>query len=144
MTKSLRSFQYNNHLEYYVYQVEKQVVELVNNERIRNDLHPLVVHLKLSEIARAKSEDMYINKYFSHNSPTFGCPFDMLKIFGVEYSCAAENIAKGQKNALGVVHSWINSAGHRKNILGREYTETGVGLADIKGIPIWTQIFIRS
>jgi len=144
MTKiSFNFFQQEIHSKHYIDQLEKQVVELVNIERVNHGLQPLTVNLNLVEIARIKSEDMYKNNYFSHDSPTLGCSFDMLKMSGIQYSHAAENIAKGQKNALIVVNSWLNSTGHMKNILGKEYTETGVGLADIRGTPIWTQVFIR-
>ncbi len=61
-----------------------------------------------------KSQDMIDNNYFSHNSPTYGSPFDMLKKFGISYKTAGENIAMGQKTPKEVVNAWMNSEGHRK------------------------------
>jgi len=86
-----------------------------------------------------------INKnYFSHQSPTYGSPFDMMKSFGLRFSAAAENIAYGQRTAKEVVNAWMNSPGHRANILSRSYTETGVGAAKkANGTLYWTQMFMK-
>ena len=80
------------------------------------------------------------NGYFSHTSPTYGSPFDMMKSFGISYRSAAENIAKGQSTPQQVVNAWMNSQGHRANILNKNYTHIGVGY--VKSGNIWTQMFI--
>ncbi|CAG5079508.1 Spore coat assembly protein SafA with CBM 50 [Thermobacillus xylanilyticus] len=124
--------------------IEAQVVELVNQQRAKNGLKPLKLNWELSRVARYKSEDMRDRRYFSHNSPTYGSPFDMMKAFGIRYSAAAENIAAGQKTAQAVMNSWMNSPGHRSNILSASYTEIGVGYASGGSYGhYWTQMFIK-
>ncbi len=122
--------------------LEEQVVKLVNEERAKAGLKPLTINWEASRVARYKSEDMKNNNYFSHTSPTYGSPFDMLKKFNVNYTAAGENIARGQKTAEAVMKAWMNSEGHRKNILSDKFTEIGVGYADGSS-PYWTQIFLR-
>jgi|HigsolmetaAR203D_1030402.scaffolds.fasta_scaffold00173_34 uncharacterized YkwD family protein/spore coat assembly protein SafA len=124
--------------------IEAQVVELVNQKRAANGLKPLKLNWELARVARYKSADMRDRNYFSHNSPTYGSPFDMIKAFGISYSAAAENIAAGQATAQAVMNSWMNSPSHRSNILSANYTEIGVGYA--KGGSYghyWTQMFIK-
>ncbi|RCW64825.1 CAP domain-containing protein [Saliterribacillus persicus] len=120
--------------------VELQTIELTNEERIKYGLNPLKVDWQLARVAKYKSRDMKDNGYFSHQSPTYGSPFDMMRSFNVSYSAAAENIAKGQRTAEEVVRAWMNSEGHRKNILSEKYTHIGVGL--VKEGNYWTQMFI--
>lgn len=120
---------------------EQQVVDLTNKERAKYGLPPLKVDAALSKVAREKSRDMAINRYFSHNSPTYGSPFDMMRKFGISYTAAGENIAKGQRTPQEVVAAWMNSEGHRANILNKNYTHIGVGFEE-NGY-IWTQQFIR-
>lgn len=119
---------------------EKEVIRLVNEIRAKNSLGTLKEDWELSRVARYKSEDMKNNNYFSHTSPTYGSPFDMMKKFGISYRGAAENIAKGQKTPREVVNAWMNSSGHRANILNKNYTHIGVGY--VKSGNIWTQMFI--
>ena len=122
---------------------QAQVVSLVNKERVEAGLGSLSTNSKLNALAQMKAEDMAKNKYFSHTSPTYGSAFDMLKQYGVSYKTAGENIAKGQKTAQSVMNGWMNSQGHRANILGSGYTQIGVGYAlDNNGTPYWVQIFI--
>lgn len=123
--------------------LENQVVELVNAERIQRGLRPLTLNWQLARVARYKSEDMDKNNYFSHQSPTYGSPFDMLRSFGIKFSTAAENIAYGQTTAQSVMNTWMNSTGHRNNILNNNFTEIGVGYSNSRGTPYWTQMFIR-
>ncbi|MCM3030615.1 MULTISPECIES: CAP domain-containing protein [unclassified Niallia] len=119
---------------------EKEVVELTNAERAKQGLPALTLDTELSKVARAKSEDMSKNNYFDHTSPTYGSPFDMMKQFGVSYKAAGENIAKGQTTPEQVVKAWMNSEGHRANILSSNFTHIGVGyVADGN---YWTQQFI--
>lgn len=117
---------------------EQEVAKLVNEERAKAGLQALQLDTKLSEVARAKSQDMKDNGYFSHQSPTYGSPFDMMKQFGITYNTAGENIAKGQQTPEEVMEAWMNSDGHRKNILSADFTHIGVGYVDGH----WTQMFI--
>ena len=123
--------------------IEQQVLDLVNAERTQAGLKELKMDLELSKVAKAKSEDMRDNNYFSHTSPTYGSPFDMMKSFGIGYTYAGENIAAGQTSAAAVMKSWMNSPGHKANILNENYTYIGIGYA--KGgtySRYWTQQFI--
>ncbi|MEK4660249.1 CAP domain-containing protein [Priestia sp. FSL H7-0729] len=115
-----------------------QVVKLVNAERAKAGLSALASDALLDKVAVAKVKDMSNNNYFDHQSPTYGSPFDMMKQFGVTYSYAGENIAKGQKTPQEVVTAWMNSAGHRANILSKNFTHIGVGFYN----GYWAQEFI--
>lgn len=119
---------------------EKEVVRLVNEIRKQNGLRELTYDWQLSRVARIKSEDMRDNKYFSHTSPTYGSPFQMMKSFGITYRSAGENIARGQATPQAVVNAWMNSSGHRANILNPSFTHIGVGYA--QNGRYWTQMFI--
>ena len=121
-------------------QFEQQVVELTNQERSKHGLQPLQVDQALSKVAREKSRDMATNNYFAHNSPTYGSPFDMMNQFEIDYRTAGENIAKGQRSPQQVVNAWMNSEGHRANILNGNYTHIGVGYVEQGNH--WTQQFI--
>ena len=120
---------------------EKKVVELVNEIREQNGLSKLAHDWELSRVARFKSQDMKDNRYFSHTSPVYGSPFDMIKNFGISYRSAGENIAMGYRTPEAVVNGWMNSSGHRANILSSSYTKIGVGY--VKSGNYWTQMFIR-
>lgn len=123
---------------------EQQVVDLVNQERAAAGLSALKVNSELSAVAEKKAEDMAVNNYFSHTSPTYGSPFDMMKQFGISYTAAGENIAMGQKTPADVMNGWMNSEGHRANILNTSYTEIGVGyVTNSNGTGYWVQEFIR-
>ncbi|MED0985915.1 CAP domain-containing protein [Bacillus paramycoides] len=119
---------------------EQRVVELTNAERTKQGLPALKIDTELSKVARIKSEDMQKNNYFDHNSPTYGSPFDMMKKFGISYKSAGENIAQGQRTPEEVVQAWMNSAGHRANILNSGFTHIGVGYVESGNY--WTQQFI--
>ncbi|EML9210687.1 sporulation protein [Clostridioides difficile] len=122
---------------------QKEVVDLVNIERAKAGLNPLTLDSSISNVATKKSQDMIDNNYFSHNSPTYGSPFDMLKKFGISYKTAGENIAMGQKTPKEVVNAWMNSEGHRKNIMNPNFSKIGVGVAQKSvGSIYWTQIFV--
>lgn len=123
---------------------EKEVIRLTNIERSKAGLPALKENAQLSKVARLKSQDMANKGYFSHQSPTYGSPFQMMQSFGLRFSSAGENIAYGQRTPEEVVRAWMNSPGHRANILSRSYTEIGVGLARNKnGTPYWTQMFMQ-
>lgn len=123
---------------------EQQMINLVNQSRKQNGLSALQADNQLSEIARIKSKDMIDKNYFSHNSPTYGSPFDMLKNFGVSYIKAGENIA-GNQTVEKAHEALMNSPGHRQNILSSEYTHIGIGVQKKGGQygNMFTQIFIR-
>ncbi len=121
--------------------IEAAVVELTNVERTKAGLQPLKTDAPLMASARTKSQDMKDKNYFSHTSPTYGSPFDQMKSLGISYKSAGENIAKGQRTAEEVVTAWMNSEGHRANILNPDYTHIGVGY--VKDGNIWTQQFIK-
>ena len=121
-------------------QFENRVLELVNVERQKAGLNALQMDESVRNVARLKSEDMRVNKYFDHTSPTYGSPFDMLKKFGISYKSAGENIAQGYSTPEAVVNGWMNSSGHRANILNASFTHMGVGY-DANG-HYWTQMFI--
>ena len=122
---------------------EKQVVALVNEEREAEGLPALKVNTRLSEVSEAKAEDMKDNNYFSHTSPTYGSPFDMIKLYGISYSSAGENIAKGYQTPEAVVKGWMNSEGHKENILNASFTEIGMGYVSASdGTTYWVQDFI--
>ena len=123
---------------------ENQVVTLVNQERAKAGLAPLKINTKLAGVAERKAEDLRDKNYFAHNSPTYGSPFDMMKQFGITYTSAGENIAKGQKTPAEVMNGWMNSPGHKANIMNANYTEIGVGyVTDSNGTTYWVQHFIR-
>ncbi len=122
---------------------QKKVVELVNAERAKAGLKALKMNTELSKVATLKSQDMAKNNYFDHNSPTYGSPFDMMKKYGISYRTAGENIAMGQTTPEQVMNGWMNSPGHRANILKASFTEIGVGIAkNSSGRLYWTQQFI--
>lgn len=122
---------------------QKEVLDLVNVERSKAGLAPLTLDAKLSNVATIKSQDMINKNYFDHNSPTYGSPFDMMNQFGISFSAAGENIAEGQRTPQEVMNSWMNSPGHRANILSPKFTKLGVGIAkDSNGRLHWTQMFI--
>ncbi len=121
--------------------LERQVVTLVNQERAAYGLPALTLSTQLSDGARLKSQDMRDHRYFDHNSPTYGSPFDMMRSLGITYSAAGENIAMGYASAEAVVNAWMNSPGHRANILSENYTNIGVGYVADGGY--WTQWFTR-
>jgi len=123
---------------------EDEVLRLVNVERSKNGLPALKSDWQLSRVARYKSQDMINKGYFSHTSPTYGSPFKMMESFGIRFSAAGENIAYGQRTPAEVMKGWMNSPGHRANILNPSYTHIGIGLAKTsKGVNYWTQMFIK-
>jgi uncharacterized YkwD family protein len=108
---------------------EGRILQLCNAERSKAGVSPLKANGDLTKLARMKSQDMVNKNYFSHQSPTYGSPFDMMKQFGITYKTAGENIAK----AAGVdrAHTGLmNSPGHRANILNASFTRVGIGIVD--------------
>ena len=119
---------------------EREVVDLVNAIRAAQGLGKLEENWELSRVARFKSRDMQEKRYFSHTSPTYGSPFEMMRAFGLAYRTAGENIAMGYPTPKAVVDGWMNSEGHRANILNPSFTVIGVGYVPEGNY--WTQMFI--
>ena len=119
---------------------EQEVVRLVNAERAKYGLAALEEDWELSRVARYKSQDMHDERYFSHTSPTYGTPFEMIRAFGLSYRAAGENIAVGYATPAAVVAGWMASEGHRANILSSSYTKIGVGY--VADGSYWTQQFV--
>ena len=106
---------------------EQEVFDLINKQRTNNGLAALKIDDEVQRVARIKAQDMVNNNYFSHTSPTYGSPFDMLKSFKVSYKTAGENIAGNSSNS-GAVNAWMNSSGHKANILNNSFNYTGIGV----------------
>jgi len=106
---------------------EQKMVDYINQERTSRNLQPLTVDLSVTDVARIKAQDMIDNNYFSHYSPTYGSPFDMLKSYGINYLQAGENLA-GNSSIDNAHKALMNSQGHRDNILNPDFTHIGVGV----------------
>lgn len=123
-------------------QDEQTIFNLVNQARVNAGLSELKLDKELLRVARIKAQDMVDNNYFSHNSPIYGTPFQMIKNFGISYTSAGENIA-GNSTAKKAFDAWMNSSGHKANILGNSFDYTGIGVVDSpKYGKILTQMFI--
>ena len=121
---------------------EKEVFDLINKQRTANGLTALKMDSEVQRVARIKAQDMVNNNYFSHTSPTYGSPFDMLKSFKISYKTAGENIAGNSSNS-GAVDAWMKSSGHKANILNGNFNYTGVGVVTgSKYGKIYVQMFI--
>ena len=106
---------------------EWEVFNLINQQRSQNGLSPLKIDYEVQRVARIKAQDMVNNNYFSHTSPTYGSPFNMLNNFKVSYRTAGENIAGNSSNSAAVT-AWMNSSGHKANILNSSFNYTGIGV----------------
>ncbi len=106
---------------------EQKLLELVNKAREEKGLEPLSVDDNLMKVARTKAKDMIENNYFSHQSPTYGSPFDMMRQFENSFKSAGENIA-GNKTVEGAFKAWMSSDTHKKNILNSGFKVTGIGI----------------
>lgn len=121
---------------------ELEVFNLINKQRTNNGLSALKIDSEVQNVAKIKAKDMVENNYFSHNSPIYGSPFDMLKSFKISYKTAGENIAGNSSNS-GAVNSWMNSSGHKANILNSSFNYTGVGVVSSPQYgKVYVQIFI--
>ncbi len=121
---------------------EKELLKLINNERKKYGLEELKFDAELQRVAKAKAMDLVENNYFAHNSPTYGTPFEMMKSFKITYNTAGENLA-GNSSLSGAVTAWMNSEGHRANILNNTFNYTGIGIVESKTYgKILVQMFI--
>jgi uncharacterized YkwD family protein len=125
-----------------VNETAKETARLVNLERAKAGLPTLVIDAQLSKITSIKAEDMNKNDYFDHTSPTYGAPWDLAKHFGYTYRSFGENIAYGQRSPAEVVKAWMDSPGHKANILNKSYTNIGAGTAkNSQGRIYWVHMF---
>ena len=121
---------------------ELETFNLINQQRANNGLSALKVDSELQRVARIKAQDMVNNNYFDHNSPTYGTPFNMMKNFGISYKTAGENIAGNSSNSAAVT-AWMNSSGHRANILNSSYNYTGLAVVSSPRYgKVYVQMFI--
>lgn len=118
---------------------EQEVFDLINAKRTAEGLSALKIDEELQNVARVKAKDMVDNNYFAHNSPTYGTPFNMIKNFGITYKAAGENIAGNSSNE-GAVNAWMNSSGHKANILSNNYNYTGVAVVSS---PTYGKVFVQ-
>jgi uncharacterized YkwD family protein len=107
--------------------MQTEMLGYMNAERAAKGLAPLTLTKNLADGAYLKSKDMAVNNYFSHTSPTYGSPFDMMKSLGISYSAAGENIAKNT-SIKGAHDAFMNSSGHRANILNSGFSKLGLGI----------------
>lgn len=121
---------------------EKEVFDLINKQRTNNGLSALKIDAEVQRVARIKAQDMVDNNYFAHDSPTYGTPFNMLKSFKISYKTAGENIAGNSSNSAAVT-AWMNSSGHKANILNGNYNYTGIGVvSSSKYGKVYVQMFV--
>jgi len=119
-----------------------RIFQLLNNERAKAGLNSLVYNTALNGLAFMKCREMVEKSYFSHQSPTYGSPFDMIRSNGISYICAGENLAI-DSNADYAHTAWMNSPEHRKNILHRSFTQVGIGVHPKgNGSYTYAQLFI--
>ncbi|WP_019119478.1 CAP domain-containing protein [Brevibacillus massiliensis] len=116
----------------------KEVFSLVNQERAKAGLQPLKLDEQLSSVAKKKAVDMANNHYFDQISPTLGSPADMISQSGIQYMTMGENIAMGQRSPQEVMQQWMDSQGHRENIMNPSFDT--IGIAYYNGY--WVQEFI--
>ena len=123
---------------------EDAVFKLLNQVRAQSGASAVKCDPAAAKVARAHSQDMCDKGYFSHTSPGGKKPWDRLKAAGVGFSSAGENIAKGYQTPSSVHTGWMNSSGHRKNMLSPSWTRVGIGMIKCNGgTPYWTEVFLR-
>lgn len=119
---------------------QEEILALVNKERTQRGLSPLSLSKEISKVAVEKSKDMAISNYFAHESPNYGSPFDMMRKFGIKFRAGGENIAMGYRTPADVMKGWMNSPGHKANILNTNFNKIGIGMYKSQSI-YWTQMF---
>lgn len=121
---------------------ETEVFNLINKQRTNNGLRALNINSEVQNVARIKAKDMVDNNYFAHESQIYGSPFNMLNSFRISYITAGENIAGNSSNSA-TVTAWMNSPGHKANILNNNFNYTGIGIvSSAKYGKIYVQMFI--
>lgn len=123
--------------------MELDLFYLTNKEREKAGIAPLAYDVENGEVARIKSKDLHDNEYFAHESPTLGSPFEMIERFGITYKSAGENLAAGFKKPEETMKGWMDSKGHKENILREEFNRVGIGYyeGNKKYKRYYTQIF---
>lgn len=126
-------------------QYTAKVLELVNQERVKAGVAPLVINNKLSKMAQIKAEDIFEHDYWDHTSPIYGSPSEMAKAFGITDKGCGENLCWFADTPEEAVTSWMGSEGHKANILNPKYTQIGLGVYSSKQYDskVWVQEFIR-
>lgn len=119
----------------------QQVVSLTNAERAKNGCGALTVDSQLQAAAQGHSDDMVARNFFDHTNPSGKNPGDRITAAGYRWSTYGENIAYGQRTPAAVMSAWMNSSGHRANILNCRFKNIGVGVTLKSGTPYWTQNF---
>lgn len=114
-------------LPYNLQPAEKQILDLVNAKRKSFGLNTLKIDAALESMAQAKSKEMVNKNYFSHNSPKYGSPFNMMKNYRIKYRAAGENIA-GSATIKDAFNAWMKSKSHKDNILNKDFNYTGIGV----------------
>ncbi len=120
--------------------VIQEVLNIVNSERGRVGLSPLRLHSQLTAAAQAHSEDMARHNFMSHTGSDGSSPFDRMRRYGYNFRWAGENVASGYSSPQDVMRGWMNSSGHRANILNPNFRDIGIGYA-LGNRPYWTQTF---
>lgn len=122
---------------------QQQILQLVNAERRKVGAAPLTLNAKLNQAAQNHTNDMVAKKYFAHNSPSGSTMVKRVNAVGYTYRTIGENIAAGNASAAGTMTQWMNSPGHRRNILNPSFKELGVGYAPANDQyrHYWTQVF---
>ena len=118
----------------------QEVLDIVNSERGRVGLLPLRLHSQLIAAAQAHSDDMARHNFMSHTGSDGSSPFDRMKRYGYNFRWAGENVASGYSSPQDVMRGWMNSSGHRANILNPNFRDIGIGYARGNS-PYWTQKF---
>jgi uncharacterized protein YkwD len=119
---------------------EAEVLKLVNQEREKAGCSPVTASSTLAKLAQAFSEDMAERDFFDHTDPSGATPWDRADVLGIA-NLGGENIARGQADAKAVMQAWMDSPGHRANILNCDFKTLGVGAHFAEGGPWWTQDF---
>ncbi len=122
--------------------IEQEVVDLVNQERVSRGLQPYIVNFSLQEAAWRHTEHMAANKVMCHSGCGDGDPAQRIRATGYKAATWGENVASGQRSSTAVMNAWMNSSGHRANILSKRFTDIGVAFAPagLYGTS-WTQVF---
>lgn len=124
-----------------ILEIEQEVVDLVNEERAKRSLPPLIVNYSLQEAAWSHNEHMVATDCFSHHQCGNGRPDDRVAKTGYKAITVGENIAQGYPNPRAAMEGWMSSSGHRANILSSKYTD--IGVAYNPNGPTWTQVFAK-
>lgn len=123
---------------------KEQLLNIVNNERIKSGLHPFRFDPNLEKVAEKKAIDMREHQYVGHKSPTYGNPKEMVRSFHIPARSVQENLGAGEASAKEIFKTWMNSQIHRQNLLEKRTTHIGIGYAEggLHG-HYWTILFIE-